>query len=95
MAITKRYDHANAEHYGAIKAVDEAGNTSKADALAAARWRQMHGFPDRASPDRIPPGGSSIDSLPRCMSLHKIHLNIGLKTTLALPQNLLHKVSKK
>ena len=41
MAMTKRYDHANEERYGgAIEAVDEAGKTSSAEALAAARWKQ-------------------------------------------------------
>jgi len=41
MAMTKRYDHANDERYGgAIEALDEAGKTSKAEALAAARWKQ-------------------------------------------------------
>ena len=41
MAMTKRYDHANEERYGgAIKALDEAGETGKAEALAAARWTQ-------------------------------------------------------
>ena len=38
MAMTKRYDHANEERYGgAIEALDEAGKTGKAEALAAAR----------------------------------------------------------
>ena len=33
---TKRYDHANEERYGAaIEALDEAGKTSSAEALAA------------------------------------------------------------
>jgi len=41
MAMTKRYDHANEERYGgAIEALDEAGKTGKAEALAAARWGQ-------------------------------------------------------
>jgi len=41
MAMTKRYDHANEERYGeAIEALDEAVRTGKAEALAAARWRQ-------------------------------------------------------
>ena len=41
MAMTKRYDHANEERYGgAIKALDAAGKTSSAEALAAARWKQ-------------------------------------------------------
>jgi len=41
MAMTKRYDHANEERYGgAIEALDEAGKTGKAEALAAARWKQ-------------------------------------------------------
>ena len=40
MAMTKRYDHANEERYGeAIEALDEAGKTGKAEALAAARWQ--------------------------------------------------------
>ena len=38
MAVTKRYDHANEERYG--EALDEAGKTGKAEALAAARWKQ-------------------------------------------------------
>jgi len=33
MAMTKRYDHANEERYGA------AGKTSSTEALAAARWK--------------------------------------------------------
>ena len=38
MAMTKRYDHANEERYGgAIEALDEAGKTGSAEALAAAR----------------------------------------------------------
>ena len=41
MAMTKRYDHANEEPYGgAIEALDEAGNTGKAEALAAAMWKR-------------------------------------------------------
>ena len=41
MAMTKRYDHANEERYGgAIEALDEAGKTGKAEALAAATWKQ-------------------------------------------------------
>ncbi len=41
MAMTKRYDHANEERYGgAIEALDEAGKAGKAEALAAARWKQ-------------------------------------------------------
>jgi len=41
MAMTKRYDHANQERYGtAIEALDAAGKTSSAEALAAARWKQ-------------------------------------------------------
>jgi integrase len=41
MAMTKRYDHANEERYGgAIEALDEAGKTGNAEALAAARWKQ-------------------------------------------------------
>ena len=36
----KRYDHANEERYGgAIEALDEAGRTGSAEALAAARWK--------------------------------------------------------
>ena len=43
MTMTKRYDHANEEHYGeAIEALDEAGKTGKAEALAAARWKQTY-----------------------------------------------------
>jgi len=38
MAMTKRYDRANEERYGgAIEALDEAGKTGSAEALAAAR----------------------------------------------------------
>ena len=41
MAMTKRYDHANEERYGgAIEALDEAGKTGQAEALAAARWKR-------------------------------------------------------
>ena len=41
MPMTKRYDHANEERYGgAIEALDEAGKTGKAEALAAARGKQ-------------------------------------------------------
>ena len=37
MAMTKRYDQANEERYGgAIEALDKAGKTGKAEALAAA-----------------------------------------------------------
>jgi len=39
--IIRRYDHANEECYGeAIEALDEARKTGKAEALAAARWKQ-------------------------------------------------------
>ena len=39
--IIRRYDHANEEHYGgAIEALEKAGKTGKAEALAAARWKQ-------------------------------------------------------
>ena len=42
MAMTKRYEHANEERFGgAIEALDEAGKTGKAEALAAARWKQQ------------------------------------------------------
>ena len=42
MAMTKRYDHASEERYGAaIEALDAAGKTGCAEALAAARWKQM------------------------------------------------------
>ena len=38
--IIRRYVHANEErHGGAIEALDEAGKTGKAAALAAARWK--------------------------------------------------------
>ena len=38
MAMTKQYDYANEEQYGAaIEALDAAGKTSSAEALAAAR----------------------------------------------------------
>jgi len=41
MAMTKRYDHANEERFGAaIEALDAAGKTGSAEALAAARWKQ-------------------------------------------------------
>ena len=41
MPMTKRYDHANEERYGAaIEALDAAGKTGSAEALAAARWKQ-------------------------------------------------------
>ena len=41
MEMTKRYDHANEERYGgAIEALDDAGRTGKAEALAAAKWKQ-------------------------------------------------------
>jgi hypothetical protein len=41
MAMTKRYDHANEERYGAaIEALDAAGKTSSAEALAAARSKR-------------------------------------------------------
>ena len=41
LAMIKRYDHANEERYGgAIEALDKAGDTSRAEALAAARWKQ-------------------------------------------------------
>jgi len=45
MAMTKRYDHANEERYGgAIEALDEAGKTGSAEALAAAKWKQIPGY---------------------------------------------------
>ena len=41
MAMTKRYDNANEERYGAaIEALDAAGKTSSVEALAAARWKR-------------------------------------------------------
>ena len=41
MVMTERYDHTNEERYGAaIEALDAAGKTSSAEALAAARWKQ-------------------------------------------------------
>ena len=41
--IIRRYVHANEErHGGAIEALDEAGKTGKAAALAPARWKQRH-----------------------------------------------------
>ena len=41
MAMTKRYDHANEERCGgAIEALEAAGKTGSAEALAAARWKQ-------------------------------------------------------
>ena len=44
MAMAKRYDHANEERYGAaIEALDAAGKTGSAEALAAARWKRMQG----------------------------------------------------
>jgi hypothetical protein len=43
MAMTKRYDHANEESYGAaIEALDAAGKTGSAEALAAARWKRSY-----------------------------------------------------
>jgi len=40
MAMTKRNDHANEEHYGgAIEALDAAGKTGSAEALAPTRWK--------------------------------------------------------
>jgi len=41
MAMTKLYDHANEERYGAaIEALDAAGKTSSVEGLAAARWKR-------------------------------------------------------
>ena len=41
MAMTKRYNHANEERYGAaIEALDKAGKTSSVEALAATRWKK-------------------------------------------------------
>ena len=41
MAMTKRYDHAYQERYGAvIEALDAAGKTGNTEALAAARWKR-------------------------------------------------------
>ena len=41
VGLSRRYDHANEERYGgAIEALDEAGKTGSAEALAAARWNQ-------------------------------------------------------
>jgi hypothetical protein len=41
MARSKRYDHTNEERHGAaIEALDAAGKTGSAEALAAARWKQ-------------------------------------------------------
>ena len=43
MAMTKRYDHANEERCGgAIEALDGAGRTGGAEALAPARWKQSY-----------------------------------------------------
>ena len=40
MAMTKRYGHVNEERCGTpIEALDAAGKTSSAEALAAARWK--------------------------------------------------------
>jgi len=40
-SMTKRYDHANEERYGAaFEALDAVGKTGNAEALAAARWKQ-------------------------------------------------------
>jgi hypothetical protein len=40
MAMTKRYDHANEQRYGAaIEALDAAGKTANAETLAAAKWK--------------------------------------------------------
>ena len=38
MAMTKRYDHANEERYGA--AIELLDGTGSAEALAAARWKR-------------------------------------------------------
>ena len=54
MAMTKRYDHANEERYGAaIEALDAAGKTSSAEALAAARWKRTESLTGSES-DRPP-----------------------------------------
>ena len=43
MAMTKRYDHANEERYGAaIKALDAAGKTGSSEALTAARRKRTY-----------------------------------------------------
>jgi hypothetical protein len=43
MAMTKRYDHANEERYGAaIEALNAAGKTSSVEALAVARWKRSY-----------------------------------------------------
>jgi hypothetical protein len=43
MAMTKRYDPANEERYGAaIEALDAAGKAGSAEALAAARWKHTN-----------------------------------------------------
>ena len=40
MAMTNRYDHANEERYGAtVEALDAAGKTGSAEALATTRWK--------------------------------------------------------
>ena len=45
MAMTKRKDHANEERYGAAnEALDAAGKTGSAEALAAARGEQREGI---------------------------------------------------
>ena len=54
MAMTKRHDHANEERYGAaIEALDAAGKTSSAEALAAATGIKRTKFDqERLCPDR-------------------------------------------
>jgi len=43
MAMTKRYDHANEERYGAaIEALGAAGKTGSEEALVAARWKRSY-----------------------------------------------------
>ena len=60
MAMTKRYDHANEERYdGAIEALDEAGKTGKAEALAAARWRRTKA-PHTESGDSVSGNGCDL-----------------------------------
>jgi hypothetical protein len=60
MAMTKRYDHANEERYGgAIEALDEAGKTGKAEALAAAKWQRTR-TPHPESGDSVSGNGCDL-----------------------------------
>jgi hypothetical protein len=67
MAMTKRYDHANEERYGAaIEALDAAGKTGSAEALAAARCAPT--YPNCASlrrTERHPPSLPANPPIPQ------------------------------